>query len=402
MQIQIHRKKAEMFSLPEKTLQSEFEFELDFHHSMGYLFWWTFYPEKLGKTIWVVAENDFTDSRIIFPVRDEKLRIFNDFSKAMQVLLTQLTKLTPEALSDYLDQIKTAGPMIIPWRSPMTSAAWKQKYKSLISTVVKQNYDEQRELIEINQALNEKGESNLIAYMTELRFFYSIYHDGLHGKFQRVKLDVTLHVNKEKIKREIEVPASFTFEELHDVIQEVFNWDNAHLHEFIVPRNPRNLTKRHTEAICQIKMRSFDDDFIHVSDDEEPMIEDTVLLSQMFSVFPGIQYIYDFGDGWFHTIKFKKVFFSTKDYPELLSASGLRPPEDIGGETGYEIFQQAIKALESGKYDESYFDNWGYGSEEDFASWVEHWKALDRPIALVNKKLRKLHATPPWKLEQLG
>ena len=46
-----------------------------------------------------------------------------------------------------------------------------------------------------------------------------------------------------------------------------------------------------------------------------------------------LRYLYDFGDGWEHTIKVERLIAPEPDvlYPRLIEAAGRRPPEDVGG-----------------------------------------------------------------------
>lgn len=57
-----------------------------------------------------------------------------------------------------------------------------------------------------------------------------------------------------------------------------------------------------------------------------------------------LSYIYDFGDGWEHTIRIEHIDAAEPGviYPRLLDAIGRCPPEDVGGPPGYEQFLAAI------------------------------------------------------------
>ena len=56
-----------------------------------------------------------------------------------------------------------------------------------------------------------------------------------------------------------------------------------------------------------------------------------------------LHYLYDFGDGWEHTIKIERIDEAVPAtlYPQLLEAVGRCPPEDVGGPWGYEEFLAA-------------------------------------------------------------
>ena len=81
-----------------------------------------------------------------------------------------------------------------------------------------------------------------------------------------------------------------------------------------------------------------------------------------------IQYEYDFGDSWYHTIKLEKVLDEYDGTLPVCTDGALNsPPEDIGGVPGFEEFKKAIKnpshpehdvymELTGGHYSPEYFD----------------------------------------------
>jgi hypothetical protein len=57
-----------------------------------------------------------------------------------------------------------------------------------------------------------------------------------------------------------------------------------------------------------------------------------------------LRYLYDFGDGWEHTIKIERIPDVAPDvaYPHLIEATGRCPPEDVGGPWGYAELLEAV------------------------------------------------------------
>lgn len=57
-----------------------------------------------------------------------------------------------------------------------------------------------------------------------------------------------------------------------------------------------------------------------------------------------LTYLYDFGDGWEHTIKVERIGAAAPGeiYPRVLEASCRCPPEDICGPPGYAEFLAAM------------------------------------------------------------
>jgi hypothetical protein len=57
-----------------------------------------------------------------------------------------------------------------------------------------------------------------------------------------------------------------------------------------------------------------------------------------------LKYLYDFGDGWEHTIKIERLIDPEPGmlYPRLIEAKGHCPPEDVGGPWGYGELLEAL------------------------------------------------------------
>ena len=67
-----------------------------------------------------------------------------------------------------------------------------------------------------------------------------------------------------------------------------------------------------------------------------------------------LQYVYDFGDDWDHSIRIERVSEASPGvtYPRLLKASGACPPEDVGGAPGYEAFLEALADPDHEQHDD--------------------------------------------------
>jgi hypothetical protein len=62
-----------------------------------------------------------------------------------------------------------------------------------------------------------------------------------------------------------------------------------------------------------------------------------------------LKYLYDFGDGWEHTVKIERIADALPgfSYPVFIDATGRCPPEDVGGPPGYD---ELLKILGSPKH----------------------------------------------------
>ena len=89
-------------------------------------------------------------------------------------------------------------------------------------------------------------------------------------------------------------------------------------------------------------------------------------------------YSYDFGDDWEHVITVeerKQKDGSTRFV--LLEKEGDRPPEDVGGEGGFEEFMRIMSNPEDPEY-------------ENMKRWAEVTGAKAESLEEINKKLRWL------------
>ncbi|MDR1967329.1 MAG: plasmid pRiA4b ORF-3 family protein, partial [Burkholderiaceae bacterium] len=160
------------------------------------------------------------------------------------------------------------------------------------------------------------------------------------------------------IWRRIQVPDSYTFEDLHMAIQIAMGWKNCHLHMFRIGKR--------SEVI--IKGDDFDDPF---GDDDENTFNGWETEVARFLQTPGDSaiYEYDMGDSWWHEVLLEGVFLKEKGikYPRCLAGERACPPEDCGGVPGFEHMlevlaspsdpeRQELMSWLGGKYDPEKFD----------------------------------------------
>lgn len=141
------------------------------------------------------------------------------------------------------------------------------------------------------------------------------------------RLKIVLDDVEPKVERWIVVPLKIRLDRLHDVLQAAMGWTNSHLWEIRIrdlgwgPVDPDNLfgdgpfdARKATlqQALAQTGAKRF-------------------------------TYLYDFGDGWSHTVRLDR--FETLpaglDATFLAHARGPCPPEDCGGPFGYADLVQA-------------------------------------------------------------
>jgi hypothetical protein len=166
---------------------------------------------------------------------------------------------------------------------------------------------------------------------------------------QIYQLKIALKLTKPLIWRRLLILNQCTFFDLHQAIQECFNWDNSHLHEFFfcIDRNP----------YTRIFIRGIYPDVPYPPDFEydDGILEIKIRLCDVFS--PQQQFItyrYDFGDNWELSIKLEKVFSNASNFKLFICVDGKRaaPPEDCGGVYGYERLLTVLKNPKHREYKE--------------------------------------------------
>ncbi len=163
---------------------------------------------------------------------------------------------------------------------------------------------------------------------------------------QVARLKVTIKDIRPPIWRRLEVPTSFTFQQLNDVIQAAFGWTNSHLHEFRIGRRRIGMPSDDDTPISQVSalIRSIradlPPDILEAISEPLPQEDEkTVTLAAVLaSGQRRLEYVYDFGDDWRHDMLVERL--SDREpgavYPRCLTGRRSGPPEDCGGRWGYE------------------------------------------------------------------
>ena len=136
-----------------------------------------------------------------------------------------------------------------------------------------------------------------------------------------IRLRVTLREVDPRVLRVVDVPASSTLPELHDVLQVAVGWTDSHLHEFVADG---------------IRYGVPDEDWPDDQIDEAGM--------RLRGMPKQLVYLYDFGDGWTHDVE---LLGPGADQPGCVYGEGTCPPEDCGGPTGYAELRAVLVDPES-------------------------------------------------------
>jgi hypothetical protein len=141
------------------------------------------------------------------------------------------------------------------------------------------------------------------------------------------QLKITLKETDPPIWRTIQIPSSCNFWDFHSFIQDAFGWTNSHLHQFIY-------TYDYTEKPVLLGIPS--DDYFEGEEPDLPGWEYKVK-SFITGETSKIEYTYDFGDDWQHSIELEQTLPAETGvkYPRCIAGERNGPPEDCGGPHGY-------------------------------------------------------------------
>ncbi len=138
--------------------------------------------------------------------------------------------------------------------------------------------------------------------------------EGSSEDFQVIcQLKVTLRDSEPPIWRRFEVSHDLTLNKLHNILQVVMGWENAHLYDFYKGRERLSKSLRLSQAASGARSK-----FI---------------------------YLYDMGDGWDHEIVVEKILKDREriSHPVCLEGRRACPPEDCGGIYGYAEMLDAVR-----------------------------------------------------------
>jgi hypothetical protein len=172
----------------------------------------------------------------------------------------------------------------------------------------------------------------------------------MFAPFNAVQIRVSIDDIDPPAWRRLIVPIDWNLEQLHLTIQAAFNWWNYHLHEFQIGG------LRFGDAAAAYESSSRDDP--KVFEQTDVRLRDFTRSGARFN------YLYDFGDGWSHTVELEQ-WLSLDVAPkkaQCIDGARARPPEDVGGIPGYQRFLEILADPSDLEHDETkqwcggYFD----------------------------------------------
>jgi hypothetical protein len=184
-------------------------------------------------------------------------------------------------------------------------------------------------------------------------------------KYRAFELLVTLDLEIYKAVRRIIVPADLKFKKLHEVLQDIFDWESYHLYDFSLV-NEKSLNPPVTLVPDEESL-----DY-----DENAVLINNCKLSDYMPMYKRIIYTYDMGDNWEHQIELVRIIEEhNEESPYLLEMTGQAPPEDVGGVGGYIEFYEIMKDKNHPRYTE--MKEWVGRWNPELWDWQTRPKLID-------------------------
>lgn len=170
-----------------------------------------------------------------------------------------------------------------------------------------------------------------------------------------------------KVWRRIQIPAHYTFYQLHKTIQDAFGWENRHLFRFsekdMMDKDSIEMIYEDMDVTNGYKIKD---------------ARRTKVIKQFNQQQKRMMYIYDFGDQWEHWVLFEK-YEEELENTQCIEGRGACPPEDCGGLPAY----KRILRLLSEKEEEDL-----HGDEDLLMMLPEgEWDENKCDIAEINRRL---------------
>lgn len=192
-------------------------------------------------------------------------------------------------------------------------------------------------------------------------------HETLRGLrvIDVVRLKILLEYTDPPIWRRVDVSADTTLRDLHEIIQAVMGWENAHLHQF------------------EIGSGVMDGPGFGLGS-AAPGVKTSRIADLVASGVEHFRYVYDMGDDWGHTVEIESAAAPdpTAVYPRFVDGGGRCPPEDVGGPPGFQEFLKAMR-------------NTRHPQHRELKDWYgRQFNPKDMDVASIRQRLVEL-APPP-------
>lgn len=191
------------------------------------------------------------------------------------------------------------------------------------------------------------------------------------------QLRIELRDFKPAIYRDVLVDPATTLPKLHKLIQAAMGWEDVHMHGFAWPFKSESYFR--VPASRRFEKPSADGWGEPANNEARFKLQDVMAQPK-----DKLLYLYDFGDGWEHTITLKAVVETELLLPHLLKAQQGCPPEDCGGPPGAEYWASVWYDKNHEEHDVALHM---FGENEP--GWLD-FEALQKAVAKLQPKLRRV------------
>lgn len=182
------------------------------------------------------------------------------------------------------------------------------------------------------------------------------------------QLKVSLRGIEPSIWRRIQLSEDTKLPRLHRILQAMFNWEDYHLHDFVVGKRVYSVPDP-------------DDRFYERKILDERAVPIKRLLQRVGDT---LDYHYDFGDNWHHDVLLESIHLAEPGtfYPRCIAGARNGPPEDVGGTYGYESYLEALA-------------NPDHERHEELLAWRGPFDPEDFSVKSVNAQFRRTFQRRP-------
>lgn len=299
----------------------------------GLLSWRANYAHGHGHHFIVFMNDASRFSIVISDVRAATLRRLPEFFyRALQDTLLSMC-VNPKVVKQYMKEL---GEFSYAKNSDPKKTAQVTKNTDTVWCALRNRFDDVSLSVFVNQIPYSISGSNDALFPNE-KMLELLGRYGLPVQSSRAfDLHVRLALDGRDAVRRLRVPATFSFAQLHHLLQTAFGWQNRHLYSF-------GMYREWGEDVLPapvIELAIGQDDF---DDHSNESIMTDYKLSKYMPKYNKILYSYDFADGWQLYIQIEDVIEDFReDLPLLLSGEGDAPPEDVGGPKGFTKFLDII------------------------------------------------------------
>lgn len=158
-----------------------------------------------------------------------------------------------------------------------------------------------------------------------------------------------LNTESPTVMRQLSVPATVNFHDMHLIIQTAFGWGQCHPYKFSTKKE-REDGKLREDIIIELDQANTVGLGPHTSrSSTDTLFSEILEISQQGAAI--IEYQYDINDGWNHRIEYVGRAVESTETAICVAGEGHPCAEDVGGPSGWEELKLAYKKPLDDKFD---------------------------------------------------